>query len=168
MNMQLSMTALGRHCGYRFYRFCFPLGKFYGNLSPWKGKRSLYYRCVSSYLHSEGSSATLFVRSFRSFALPYFLITWRFLPERYRYLQCAKAVLVCYTNWRVLTTNLTFEEQRKRKSTINILQFYHYIRLLSRNRKTEVEVARIYPIRKYMSGGTSCRIIWINSHLSAI
>ena len=164
MNMQLSMTALGRHCGYRFYRFCFPLGKFYGHLSPWKGSRSLYDPCISSYLHSEGSSATLFVRSLNHTSL----ITWRFLPERYRYLQCAKAVLVCYINRRALTTNLTFEEQRKRKSTINILQFYHYIRLLSRNRNTEDEVARIYPIRKYMSGGTSCRIIWINSYPSAI
>ena len=88
-----------------------------------------------------------FVRSVRSLNHTS-LITWRFLPERYRYLQCAKAVLVCYTNRTALTTNLTFEEQRKRKSTINILQFYYYIRLLSRNRKTEDEVARIYPIKK--------------------
>ena len=143
--MQLSMTALGMHCGYRFYRFCFPLGKFYGHLSPWKGSRSLYYPCISSYLHSEGSSATFFVRSFvRSvrWLNHTSLITWRFLPERYRYLQCAKAVLVCYA----LTTNLTFEEQRKRKSTINILQFYHYIRLLSRNRKTETKTREFIPL----------------------
>ena len=108
-----------------------------------------------------------FVRSVRSLYHTS-LITWPFLPERHRYLQCAKGVLVCYTNRRALTTNLTFEEQRKRKSTVNILQFYHYIRLLSRNRKIEDEVARIYPVWKYMSGGTSCRIIWINSYPSAI
>ena len=82
-----------------------------------------------------------FVRSVRSLNHTS-LITWRFLPERYRYLQCAKAVLVCYA----LTTNLTFEEQRKRKSTINILQFYHYIRLLSRNRKTETKTREFIPL----------------------
>lgn len=141
--MQLSMTALGMHCGYRFYRFCFPLGKFYAHLSPWKGSRSLYYPCISSYLHSEGSSATFFVRSFRSFALPYISYNLTFPTGK---ASCAKGVLVCYTNRRALTTNLTFEKQRKRKSTINILQFYHYIRLLSRNRKIEDEVARIYPV----------------------
>ena len=38
---------------------------------PGKEQRSFYYPWISSYLHSEGSSATFFVRSFRLFALPH-------------------------------------------------------------------------------------------------
>ena len=166
--MQLSMTALGIHCGYRFYRFGSLWASSMATCHPGKANgpftiRALVHISTLKVLRQLSS----FVRSVRSLNHTS-LITWRFLPERYRYLQCAKAVFVCCTNRTALTTNLTLEEQRKRKSTINILQFYHYIRLLSSNQKTEDEVARIYPIRKYMSGGTSCRIIWINSYPSAI
>ena len=119
------MTALGMHCGYRCYRFCFPLDKFYGHLSPWKGKRSLYYPCI---LYSEGSSTTFFVRSFRSFAVTYISCNLTFPTLTVSlFTECEGSFSMLHKQESIDESYLllTFEEQRKRKSTINILQFYH-------------------------------------------
>ena len=106
--MQLSMTALGIHCGYRFYRFGSLWASSMATCHPGKANgpftiRALVHISTLKVLRQLSS----FVRSVRSLNHTS-LITWRFLPERYRYLQCAKAVLVCYTNRTALTTNLYF------------------------------------------------------------
>ena len=144
--MQLSMTALGIHCGYRFYRFGSLWASSMATCHPGKANgpftiRALVHISTLKVLRQLSSFVRSFVRSVR-WLNHTSLITWRFLPERYRYLQCAKAVLVCYTNRTALTTNLYFWGTTKTQiyhKYFTILLLYSLVIKESKDRRRSLE-----------------------------